>query len=532
MSLIRKIKKWLFDKLLQENIKVKESEVKFNVNGEIDQRRCEETFNYLTSMIEEIEPEMIDKVHLYIIDIKKSSEGQFYIIDNTRKCYPNKFDNSFCLELYNILCKNNKYIVKDNSCFLNLESTEAIETFVKKIIENEIYNEKIKINPCQHYHFSKIKLGSVGGNPSFVRFYGIGCDETDIEGDGDENIKKKSIYELFESMLSECIGYIESPTDKNVINTYKIKEEYASKILKHHKVIANSELITEIAGTRYESEECKGYILFCKDTDKKEPLIQFEEIMLKSENIRTIRKYLEMAKDDYYLWAKEKDEEYYIYGIDNKEKAHEYTLLQFTGYRKWLIQDNNENVLFERKGEKYYIPDIEEMNLEVKKSLELLLSKNYNNLLDKKNIKYLIDIVKAAKAQLHGTMIVFAHPDGAEKLTNYFYEKNRGIKLREKVDFTKGNEDNRKKLFVNLSSIDGALIIDTNGLCHAIGVILDGIANEKCNMARGARYNSALTFVTNKNFKDIYGFNNEKCKVFVFSEDKTVNILPDDINKV
>lgn len=48
-----------------------------------------------------------------------------------------------------------------------------------------------------------------------------------------------------------------------------------------------------------------------------------------------------------------------------------------------------------------------------------------------------------------------------------------------------------KKLLLNLSSIDGALIIDTNGSCHAVGVILDGITKEKCNMARGGEERSS-----------------------------------------
>lgn len=109
--------------------------------------------------------------------------------------------------------------------------------------------------------------------------------------------------------------------------------------------------------------------------------------------------------------------------------------------------------------------------------------------------------------------------------------KNRGIKLIKKVSLKskENKQDELDELFLNLSAIDGALIIDTEGQCHAVGVILDGIAEVRCDMARGARYNSALTFVTNKNFEKIYGFKSEKCKVFVFSEDKTINILPDDM---
>ena len=520
IGMLDKVKKWLCNKFLKSNIKVEYLKEIPNMNGEIIAKRFRSAFDYLKRMVGEIESELKDKIHLYIIDIEKSGEGQFYIIDDKNKDYVCKFDNQFCSELYKILCKDNKLKVIDNSYLLNLQSTEAIEPLVKELIKCAKNIDNLDIESNQYCQFSKIKIGSVMGNPSFVRFYGIGCDETDIK----RGEKRISIYELFESMLNECIGYMESPTDRNIINTFKIWEEYANKILKKSNIIDNSELITEIASTRYESAECVGGILFCNDKESN-PLIQFEEIEFKSENIRVIRKYLEMSQNGYCLWAKKEGAAYYIYGIDKRKKAHNYVLLQFTGYRKWLVQDNN-NVLLERKGEKYSIPDIKKKDRDIKKSLISFLNGDVANLrCGDKDIEHLIKIVYVAKMQQHGTMIIFAHPDEAKRLTNYFWEKNRGIKLRKKVDLTYKNK--MQELLLNLSAIDGALIIDTKGKCHAIGVILDGIANKKCNMARGARYNSALTFVTNKNFEDIYGFSSERCKVFVFSEDKTVNILPD-----
>lgn len=525
MRLIRRIKKWLFSKLLRNNLEVKKSNTILNINGDISIERCNGAFEYLKLMVEEIEPKLKDKIHLYIIDVKEHNEGLWYIIDDIHKCRTYEFNSCFCSELYDILCKDNKCSVKDNSCFLNLESAEAIVSLVDNIIKSVRNAQNTDINSCPYYQFSKIKVGRAKDSPRFVRFYGIGCDEADITGN-----EKICIYELFESMLNECIGYIESPTDRNVMNTFKIREEYASKILKKYDVIADSELITEIAATRYESAECIGGILFHSNEGKRsKPLIQFNEIALDSKNMRIIRKYLEMSRNGYCLWAKKREDEYYIYGMDKREKAQDYILLQFTGYRKWLIQGKDNNVLLERKGEKYSIPDIEKMDCDVKQSLKSLLFAVHSDILcyNNDNVNRLMAIVRSAKMQQHGTMIIFAPLEEAKILTDYFCEKNRGIKLERKVKLTDKAET--QKLLLNLSAIDGALIIDTNGCCHAVGVILDGIANEKCNMARGARYNSALTFITNENFEGIYGFEREKCKVFVFSEDKTINILPDEI---
>jgi hypothetical protein len=47
-----------------------------------------------------------------------------------------------------------------------------------------------------------------------------------------------------------------------------------------------------------------------------------------------------------------------------------------------------------------------------------------------------------------------------------------------------------------LTGIDGAVLQDAHGVCHAIGVILDGQATDEGNPAQGARYNSAIRYVT------------------------------------
>jgi hypothetical protein len=46
-----------------------------------------------------------------------------------------------------------------------------------------------------------------------------------------------------------------------------------------------------------------------------------------------------------------------------------------------------------------------------------------------------------------------------------------------------------------LTAIDGALLVDTDGYCHAVGVILDGRASRRGDPARGARFNSAVRYV-------------------------------------
>jgi hypothetical protein len=50
-------------------------------------------------------------------------------------------------------------------------------------------------------------------------------------------------------------------------------------------------------------------------------------------------------------------------------------------------------------------------------------------------------------------------------------------------------------LVPRVSEIDGAILVDPSGRCHAVGVILDGRSSSEGTPARGARYNSAIRYV-------------------------------------
>lgn len=68
------------------------------------------------------------------------------------------------------------------------------------------------------------------------------------------------------------------------------------------------------------------------------------------------------------------------------------------------------------------------------------------------------------------------------------------------------------------TEIDGAILLDTDGVCHAIGVILDGQASRFGTSARGARFNSAVRYVDTAE---------EPCIAVVISEDGAVDVIPD-----
>ncbi len=72
-------------------------------------------------------------------------------------------------------------------------------------------------------------------------------------------------------------------------------------------------------------------------------------------------------------------------------------------------------------------------------------------------------------------------------------------------------------LIRHLTAIDGALLLDPRGVCHAVGVILDGPAGEYGDPGRGARYNSSLRYLSG----------HDDCVAIIVSEDGTAEWFPD-----
>jgi len=68
-----------------------------------------------------------------------------------------------------------------------------------------------------------------------------------------------------------------------------------------------------------------------------------------------------------------------------------------------------------------------------------------------------------------------------------------------------------------LTRIDGAVLVDPEATCHAIGVILDGKATDRGDRARGARYNSAVRYVDSCRDKAVV--------IVVKSEDGMIEVI-------
>ncbi|MFZ3194990.1 MAG: tetratricopeptide repeat protein, partial [Bacillus mycoides] len=160
--------------------------------------------------------------------------------------------------------------------------------------------------------------------------------------------------------------------------------------------------------------------------------------------------------------------------------------------------------------------------IRLKKSLQNVFNEYLSKKENKDTIKIdnkitnIIEVVKCAYSQKHGTTIVITTPEIAE--TEVERLKEQSIKIN--IIDTKESSYFRQ-VVEKITNIDGALYMDIDGHVHAIGVILDGFAKiGEGDSSRGARYNSALRY---KNGDGIEG----NCVIVVISEDGMIDIIPE-----
>lgn len=126
---------------------------------------------------------------------------------------------------------------------------------------------------------------------------------------------------------------------------------------------------------------------------------------------------------------------------------------------------------------------------------------------DSCDVEALWDLALAAAKQSHGTMLV-VHENAASEAVRLAPPAMQ-VEPQQLTDST----------LLAVSAIDGAILVDPAGHCHAVGTILDGRAAPNLGDAsRGARYNSAIRYLEEAR---------DKCLIIIVSEDGMLNLIPD-----
>lgn len=276
--------------------------------------------------------------------------------------------------------------------------------------------------------------------------------------------------------------------------------------------LPNLHFINKISALTYESKNCDANIAFVLD-EVKMSVIFHKTVTLNDENSRQIRKILEMAKDDLCLvvnciWNKDVIiPRYEIIGLADSSSIKSDIIFKIKGHMQWDLYYVGKPALTYKYG-RYMILydnpfDEDSFKTIVKKALKTT----------KVNTQRLAKIMSEALKQKDGTTLIITKNalDEADRLCS----AKRGIKIGELNLAKKSN----MKIIENVTSIDGAIILSECGNCYGIGVILDGEAVIKGSLARGARYNSAINYISLKKRAG------ERYAAVIISEDKTYDII-------
>lgn len=297
---------------------------------------------------------------------------------------------------------------------------------------------------------------------------------------------------------------------------------YADYFLKIHK-LPEAEILLRLSGQKYEGSESEARIYFEDDGNIETVASLSKHWKMSFENHNVIRKLMEISnRQSVFLYA-EKCEENGNYGLKVsklvREKSKRGSYIKFNGFLHWgIICAGKEEIIYSYGNYSLNSSDEEKAYLQEINDMKILQE-------EKEMLRELLGILQKQK---HGTAVVIA--DDFEDEANRLCGLNRGIKIESnlsskinyQVNGAKGNRWNEEYI-LSITGIDGALFMDWNGKCLAIGVIVDGIAKEG-NAGRGARYNSITNYVNQ--------INSKRCLGIIVSEDGLINFSREASDKI
>jgi len=255
-----------------------------------------------------------------------------------------------------------------------------------------------------------------------------------------------------------------------------------------------------ISSLMYEGVEGKGQLLLVKpDNNNINYTLQFLT-PISFGKPRWSRKILQMATSDIALIADSRC----IYGLgrlhDNYDHSKQDVFsVQFIDHYHWELRCDNHIMLRSHYGEPK-LPQEHISRSQFISNFERIFPESSSE--DHERVWKLFNSAIRLK---HGSMIVVA-TDAKEEALRL---KQQGTCIAPTLMTT--------ELLSRVSGIDGTIILDPQGNCYAVGIILDGEATNDCTPSRGSRYNSAIRYVN---------FSSSTRLAIVISDDHTIDIIP------
>jgi hypothetical protein len=256
------------------------------------------------------------------------------------------------------------------------------------------------------------------------------------------------------------------------------------------------EQINAIASLRYESSEPNATIVFGKKDHDGPFEFRFRNEVSLSEAVWA-RKAIQLASDGFCMFSDTES----LLGLVHREKHSPGEFwIRLKGQSQWEFGIENKLLANVHFG----IPSFPVRRLS-QQQFESTFKRVFVSH-DNEGIKRIWALIENVLARSHGALIVVAEKadEEAERLSL------QATSIEPKQ--LSGDSASRA------TAIDGAILLDPAGTCHAIGVILDGKAHPLGTPSRGARFNSAVRYVGAKE--------DARRLAVVISEDGQVDLLP------
>lgn len=266
-----------------------------------------------------------------------------------------------------------------------------------------------------------------------------------------------------------------------------------------HTFFTNCDTISTF---KYEGQEALGRLIIASTTNiNLDYLVRLSQ-PFKLSDIRKTRKLLQLTSDTVGVIT----DSYLIYGLGSVSNSYDpknediFSIL-FTGTNCWEVWHSNDHLVSMRFGLPYFLSEIIDRK-KFASDCERIFSG-----ITKTQTQNLYLLAVAATSQRSGALLVIS--DGAEAEAQRLSQQCIPIEPLQV----------EAEMLINLTSIDGGLLIDRTGKAYAQGVILDGIVGKNGDAARGSRYNSAVTYYE-------YKGSEIPTIIIVVSEDGMVDVLP------
>ncbi|EAQ7978026.1 hypothetical protein D6N97_12685 [Salmonella enterica] len=321
------------------------------------------------------------------------------------------------------------------------------------------------------------------------------------------------IHAAIDAVLDEATQELEAP-EPGRYDSMRSEEEIVQIAAKNFMHTPGASIIAEqyyrtdlfndinlVSSLMYEGTKGVGNLIL---VSPKNEAIEFMVKFIKPVSFkepRWVRKILQMASTGIGIIADSR----YIYGLGKLDNTHnpdnqDVFIVTFVDHYHWELHCGNKALIRSHYSKPRLPQEPFNKSAFLANYQRMFPSSTYQNGL------HLWQLMLTQIRQNHGSMIVVA--EDADKEASRLSMQGTCINpilLSE-------------SLLESVSGIDGTILLDTSGYCHAIGLILDGEATAQCTPSRGSRYNSGVRYVQ-------AGKNNRLA--IVVSDDHTVDIIPE-----